>query len=364
MTTFGGIEGAATLTQVRCYSSRFTAGASGTAAAAAAAAVIEGAAQAGAAAAAAATAAQYGLQAAATAAGTAAASAAHGLTTRGSCCGSIISFCSQPVCSGDGSTSQLQGEIAAAAGDAGGGGRFQDSIANGDIAANRIQHQHKPYSLTEHGIGETSAAPAALHSSSSAEYTELRLRTSILELQDGCATPTLQANAQGLRCSGAACPDLACCSSSNDGMHALMGGRDSSSAAPQCQTEVTELQLPTVRHAAAEAEAQNNGHAFAGTSSKDEESDSLAHSHNCDVQAAPGMVARAAAAALQVLVSFLDKSHGLRVQGIVAEVSCSQKHLQGLATLRKHPGQSSWFLAQLLSKHTYSTMLHHTIKRL
>jgi hypothetical protein len=45
-----------------------------------------------------------------------------------------------------------------------------------------------------------------------------------------------------------------------------------------------------------------------------------ADSSSCSVQAAPGSVARAAAAALQVLVSHLDKAHGLRAQGMVAEV--------------------------------------------
>jgi hypothetical protein len=34
-------------------------------------------------------------------------------------------------------------------------------------------------------------------------------------------------------------------------------------------------------------------------------------------------VSRAAAAALQVLVSYIDKAHGVRVQGMAAEVSTS-----------------------------------------
>lgn len=49
-----------------------------------------------------------------------------------------------------------------------------------------------------------------------------------------------------------------------------------------------------------------------------------ADASSCSVQAAPGAVARAAAAALQVLVSHLDKAHGLRVQGMVAEVRRSR----------------------------------------
>jgi hypothetical protein len=44
---------------------------------------------------------------------------------------------------------------------------------------------------------------------------------------------------------------------------------------------------------------------------------------SCSVQAAPGTVSRAAAAAMQVLVSYIDKAHGLRVQGMAAEVSRS-----------------------------------------
>lgn len=47
------------------------------------------------------------------------------------------------------------------------------------------------------------------------------------------------------------------------------------------------------------------------------------------MQAAPGRVFKAAAAAVQVLISYLDKALGLRVQGMVAEVSL--KWLQCLA---------------------------------
>lgn len=47
------------------------------------------------------------------------------------------------------------------------------------------------------------------------------------------------------------------------------------------------------------------------------------------VQAAPGRVSKAAAAAVQVLISYLDKALGLRVQGMVAEVSL---HGASLAT--------------------------------
>ncbi|KAF6265420.1 hypothetical protein COO60DRAFT_1686902 [Scenedesmus sp. NREL 46B-D3] len=63
----------------------------------------------------------------------------------------------------------------------------------------------------------------------------------------------------------------------------------------------------------------------------------------CSVQAAPGSVARATAAALQVLVSYLDKAHGLRVQGMAAEFirdARQQLWLVGLHSMTLDPQQS------------------------
>ncbi|WIA22878.1 hypothetical protein OEZ86_009821 [Tetradesmus obliquus] len=65
---------------------------------------------------------------------------------------------------------------------------------------------------------------------------------------------------------------------------------------------------------------------------------------SCSVRAAPGAVARAAAAALQVLVSHLDKAHGLRVQGMVAEFikdAREQLWLVGLHSIAFDPQQSA-----------------------
>jgi hypothetical protein len=45
------------------------------------------------------------------------------------------------------------------------------------------------------------------------------------------------------------------------------------------------------------------------------------------VQAAPGYVSRPAASAVQTLISWLDKAHGLRVQGMMAEVSVNSSQL-------------------------------------
>jgi hypothetical protein len=53
------------------------------------------------------------------------------------------------------------------------------------------------------------------------------------------------------------------------------------------------------------------------------------------VQPAPSRVAKAAAAALQALISYLDKALGLRVQGMVAEV-------RAIMQLHHHPRKGPW----------------------
>jgi hypothetical protein len=78
---------------------------------------------------------------------------------------------------------------------------------------------------------------------------------------------------------------------------------------------------PSAHHAATgDAGVQTSAASSVGC---DASARSAAAASSCSVQAAPGTVAHAAAAALQVLVSHLDKAHGLRVQGMVAEVSSS-----------------------------------------
>jgi hypothetical protein len=145
ITAFGGVEGAAMLTQVHSYSSRFSAGASRKAAAEAAAAAIQQAVVAGAAAAAADMRCLSQTEVAALPAGLTSAAAAAG---RSSCCGSVISLCSH---------------------------------AGSECGAATQQQQQRAQSM----LGRVAAAGNA----------ELVLHTAQLEQQqlEGCATPTMAA---------------------------------------------------------------------------------------------------------------------------------------------------------------------------
>lgn len=145
ITTFGGVEGAAMLTQMLSYSSRFSAGASSKAAAEAAAAAIQQALAAGTAAAEAGGTCLTQQEAAAVAAGRTSAAAAAG---RSSCCGSAISLCSH---SGDCS----------------------------DYGAAAPQHQQQH-------------AASMLGRAAAASQTGFMLHTGQLEQHlEGCATPTM-----------------------------------------------------------------------------------------------------------------------------------------------------------------------------
>lgn len=101
----------------------------------------------------------------------------------------------------------------------------------------------------------------------------------------------------------------------------LFRARPPPSSSPQAAavqaTELWERQLQgecVVQRPAAEA--------FSGTSSSNNTS-SRSDDNTAAVQSAPTRVAKAAATAVQALTSYLDRDLGLRVQGLVAEVSRS-----------------------------------------
>lgn len=247
ITTYGGVEGACTLTQARQYSAKFTAGPCKAAASQAAAVIVQ--------------------QAAA-----AAAKAVEAKLTQ-------------------------QPQSACTSGPAVGLAVGQPSCAGSAVSLSAQQAYATSCAVAQ--ALTTSAADSWLSrarcgSDASCVTCDLMLPVSSAGGEDGCATPTMPVG-------GFSTPpaDL------TETQHVLDSRHSCSSAELQDGSD-----LPTAALGTDAAVASGEG----------------AGPH---VQSASRVVSKAAAAALQTLVSYLDKAHGLRVVGLTAEVGSLFRRMPG-----------------------------------
>lgn len=305
VTTFGGVEGSTTTTQVRSYSQRHHGPASAQTAQATALSVLQ--------------------QAQASAEAAAASYAFHRPSRqRGSVAGSTASL-SAGVAVGDTAVvSTSVGEGAFSAEDL----LQQSGASNGESVFSSGRGSCSSTACLSVDVGREAVGPlpcAAAHVLYGGAH------------DSACETPRLGQAADGANTTAAADTAEACCTSTNTAVAVdswpCNGLRDSVASSEAGQGPSTSFGGKTSQYAGVllASSACAGGLAACNSSTaalRYSSSSGTTTGEQAVVLEAPGRMAKAAAATVQAVISYLDKGLGLRVQGLVAEVSGCCK-LQG-----------------------------------
>lgn len=316
LTTFGGVEGPATTTHVRPYSQRYKGAASAASAQATVLSVLQQA--------------HAHAQAAAAAVGSAGAGAGHsGARQHGSCTGSIVSLSAGLAVGEPRAWSEAAGSAAGQAEDFVGpsgvdedGDDSRDSRSSSGRCRGSCSSQTLSVNVDAAGCGSCvqlrcGAGAGARHGEGHDSVCE----TPTLGLATAAAIGRHQAAGLFKTAGHAHATNTAA-----DGTFPVLTSSDYDAAGEPLSCSDAGQQLYSAGAACSSAglaagSAQAAGMAI-GLPGRG--SSAVGSSVSCEaVRPAPGRIAKAAAAAVQALTSYLDKGLGLRVQGLVAEVSGS-----------------------------------------
>jgi hypothetical protein len=303
VTTFGGVEGSTTTTQVRSYSRRYHGPASAHTAQAAALSVLQ--------------------QAHAAAAAAAAASNAfrHPSGQHGSCTGSTASLAAGLAVGEPGSFSYsaAAGEGLSAAEDC----LRESGATDGDYC---------------YSSGRGSCSSQVLSVDVGRDGGCMALQCSPVQaLQAGahdsaCETPRIGLTADGGN--SAPCPAQGACAGPSTGpagesWQRTEQAQDSVTSSEAGQHPSTDFGWKASQHAGGAGPVRSSSSSAGQLRDSSSSADRTSQGDSEVVHAAPGRVAKAAAVAVQTLISYLDKALGLRAQGLVAEVRSESYLLAG-----------------------------------